>query len=568
MTAWALDLGTTNTALSRWDRQAGKPTMVSLPGISRTPTASAGALDLPQVIPSAIQVRTELDVWSRIGQWPIIQSVALLGSLAHIGQDALDRNVGVVRPSFVRSFKSILARQPLRTVARVDQQTYTARDITRLYVRELFASVKRTTGERVREITVTAPVAAFESYRAEVAAALRAAGVRNVKFADEPVAAAAGYGLSLRHERIVLVLDFGGGTLNLALVRMSARGMQQGTCEVLAKAGVPIGGNLVDEWVLTHCCQQLGFDLEHAEQSDDHRFWRQMMLMEASRLKESLFLRDSDTFLLTPPEDMRLFEARLRGEAGSLDLTRSDLTALLQTNGLYSALDQCIADVERQMNARGLADSDIGDVLMVGGSTLLPEIYTRIESRFGRARVRAFQPFEAVAYGACVLASGGMSTSDFIVHDYALQAHDLATGKPRYEVIIPRGTRFPSSTDLWKRQVVPTCALGVPETVFKLVIAELGQNSGGDRRFVWDEQGGLHRLGGAEPSGTVEPVVVPLNAANPSLGTLDPPHQPGDRSARLELAFGVNAERWLVATVRDLKTGSTLLNAHPVVQLL
>ena len=52
-------------------------------------------------------------------------------------------------------------------------------------------------------------------------------------------------------------------------------------------------------------------------------------------------------------------------------------------------------------------------------------------------------------------------------------------------------------------------------------------------------------------------MVVPLNAASPTLGYLDPPHDPQDRRPRLEIAFGVNAERWLVATVRDLLTDLT-----------
>ena len=49
-------------------------------------------------------------------------------------------------------------------------------------------------------------------------------------------------------------------------------------------------------------------------------------------------------------------------------------------------------------------------------------------------------------------------------------------------------------------------------------------------------------------------MIVPLNAASPTLGYLDPPHEPQDRRPRLEIAFGVNAERWLVATVHDLLT--------------
>jgi hypothetical protein len=61
---------------------------------------------------------------------------------------------------------------------------------------------------------------------------------------------------------------------------------------------------------------------------------------------------------------------------------------------------------------------------------------------------------------------------------------------------------------------------------------------------------------------------VPLNESNPALGYLEPPHSPRDRRPRLEIAFGVNAERWLCATVYDLKRRMFLMKDSPVVRLL
>jgi hypothetical protein len=203
---------------------------------------------------------------------------------------------------------------------------------------------------------------------------------------------------------------------------------------------------------------------------------------------------------------------------------------------------------------------------MVGGSTLLPNVYPLFETRFGRARVRAWQPFEAVAYGGCVFAAGRVEPADFIVHDYALLTHDLRSKKPEHTVIVPRGTHFPSKADLWKRQLVPTCSLGEPERVFKLVICEIAE-AGASRRFAWDEAGQVHQIGGEEGKGA-EPLVVKLNEANPALGRLDPPHPPHDTHPRLEVAFGVNSDRWLCATVLDLQTKRHLMREEPVVRLL
>ncbi|MDO8834999.1 MAG: hypothetical protein Q7V01_05360, partial [Vicinamibacterales bacterium] len=162
-------------------------------------------------------------------------------------------------------------------------------------------------------------------------------------------------------------------------------------------------------------------------------------------------------------------------------------------------------------------------------------------------------------------AANRVGTADFIVHDYAFVTHDGRTGAPQHTIIGPRGTRFPTADGFWKRQVVPTCALGEPESVFRLVICEVARADGGERRFVWDAAGDLQTVGGT--SGKSE-VVVPLNAASPTLGYLDPPHEPNDRRPRLEIAFGVNADRWLVATVHDLLARRDLMRDEPVVRLL
>ena len=131
-------------------------------------------------------------------------------------------------------------------------------------------------------------------------------------------------------------------------------------------------------------------------------------------------------------------------------------------------------------------------------------------------------------------------------------------------MIVPRGTRFPTAPDLWKRQLVPTCSLGEPESVFRLVICEVARGDG-ERRFVFDAAGDLHKVGGASGK---DAVVVPLNEASPTLGYLEPPHDPKDRRPRLQIAFGVNAERWLVATVHDLLTRKELMRQEPVVRLV
>jgi molecular chaperone DnaK len=558
MTGWALDLGTTNSGVAFWDESLGKPRLVELPAICRKFEAEE-SLGAAHLVPSAVHFIENPGLLDRLGSWPPLARQFFIGRRALIGRAALERNEGVSHPSFVPTFKPGLSGEPLRPLARVGRESLTARDAAHAFLRELLREVKRTTGQRVRDLVVTSPVTAFERYRAEVQRVLQQLGVRRVRFVDEPVAAALGYGISLSHDRTVLVVDVGGGTMHVVLVRLSPQGAVSGQATVLAKRGRLLGGNAVDGWVLHDLCRQMGHDLT-AEDDEVTRLWRRLMLAEACRVKEAVFFEEEAAFLMSPGG--LTHRSASRPSSGFVKLTRDRLREILDEHGFYRSLSASLDEVLEQGQ---VAASDVEDVLLVGGSTLLPGFFSWFEERFERRRVRAWQPFEAVAYGAACFAGDQMNALDFIVHDYAFVTHDPNTGDAQHTVIVPRGTRFPTSPELWKRQLVPTCALGEPESLFKLLICEVSRADGDERRFVWDAAGDLHKVGGA--SGDAQ-VVVPLNEASPTLGYLDPPHSPRDRRPRLEIAFGVSAERWLMATVRDLLTQRELMREEPVVRLV
>ncbi len=562
--SWALDLGTTNTAVARWDESKGEPDLVSLPRLCRRPRGQ-DPLEGPALVPSVVQLLVPATFIDRIGTWRRLERFALWGRAALIGRPALERNLALADPSFVPGFKAALTFEPLRPLARLGPREITARQAARAFVRELFAEVGRETGRRPRDLVVTVPVDSYEGYRAEVEQIARSLGVARLRFLDEPLAAALGYGLGLETERTVLVVDIGGGTLHVALVRLGAAGLQQGRAVVLAKQGRPLGGNAVDGWLLELVCQRMGYALEDLPDGEQVNLWRRLMLAEACRIKESLFFRPADEFLLTPPGVARRLTAQVAGSQAAR-LTREDLVEVLRQRGFYAALAAGLEGVLAEAPKGPLTADAVDDVLIVGGSTLLPGVFAQVEERFGRPRIRAWHPFEAVARGAASFAADRYAQLDFIVHDYAFVTHDAKSHEPLHTVVVPRGTRFPTRPDFWRAQLVPTCSLGAPETVFKLLVCEIGGASDGGRRFVWDAAGNLYKVGGE--GATDGRVVVPLNDANPTLGTLDPPHSPRDRRPRLEVSFGVDENRWLIATVVDLLDRRTLMERQPVVRLL
>jgi len=199
--------------------------------------------------------------------------------------------------------------------------------------------------DRMDPVDPTVPVDAYEGYRAQLQDIARSLGVRRLRFVDEPLAAALGYGLGIASDRNVLVVDIGGGTMHIALLRLTAAGVQQGHAEILAKQGRALGGDTVDGWLLDHVCRRMGYSLDEPTEGDEMRLWRRLMLAEACRVKEALFAQPSAEFLLTPPGVCRLVGPDTVGLQRA-EVTRDDLTEVLRNgdaaDGLFDrGIDVC-----------------------------------------------------------------------------------------------------------------------------------------------------------------------------------------------------------------------------------
>ena len=158
---WALDLGTTNTGVARWDHASAEPQLVELPRICRKPQGD-NKLEAPALVPSVVELLPSVSLLDRLGTWPPLERRWLLGRTALIGRPALERNQGIADPAFVPGFKAALSSEPLRPLARVGRHVVTGHVAARAFLRELMAEVKRETGRRIRDLVVTMPVDAYE----------------------------------------------------------------------------------------------------------------------------------------------------------------------------------------------------------------------------------------------------------------------------------------------------------------------------------------------------------------------------------------------------------------------
>src|SRR5512147_164502 len=162
MKGWALDLGTTNSGVARWDDDAGQPQLVELPAICRS-LERDDPLEAPRMVPSAVHLLDDPGLLARVGSWPPLARRLFLGRRALIGRPALERNRETVHPSFVPTFKAALSDEATRPLARLGRHKASAREVAQAFLRELLVSTKQATGRRIRDLVVTSPVSAFET---------------------------------------------------------------------------------------------------------------------------------------------------------------------------------------------------------------------------------------------------------------------------------------------------------------------------------------------------------------------------------------------------------------------
>lgn len=519
---WAIDLGTTNSVVAL--AEEGSVRVLHLPDIGRTlPT------DQSPLIPSAVHVSEVTQRWlcfrRRTRQ-------------VRIGQQALSRNFDGRSPAFAQSFKRILASQPHRPIARVGSRELSVRDVTQLFLQHLFRAVERESGERLRDLTIPAPVGYHEHYRAELQALARPLGVRQFRSLDEPVAAALGYGINIARDETLLVVDFGGGTLNLAAVRLGPHSAHTGAAPVLAKHMINLGGDDVDRWILEHFLPGELVDLPE---------WQRDLRWEAMWAKERVS-RDG------------------RGEFrwGGLHhtLTREDLVGILARNGLYEQLRIALGDIQRQLaeeaGTPAHGSGGVDEVLMVGGSTLLPEIPAVVDDLFPQAVVRhdPSYVFTSVALGAARYA-GGVAVDDFVYHDYAIAVQNERTHSVEYELLIPRRTRYPTSPDFAVRYYADFP--GMSEVRFS--VCEVGRL--GQAPVPWTLRPNGNRYW-APASEVEKALLVELNPADAAV-----PLRPVGKgsSPRLRVTYFINGDRWLCTTVEDLVRKQPLRENEPVVRV-
>lgn len=510
----AIDFGNSNTVLAEWDDLTGQAKILSIQEFSRP-----GSFLIPSLISYepdgrffiGEQTFTKASPESRLFRW-------------------MKRYIGLRSPYSLRAGeKRIDARQA-------------AEDFLNTIMAASFSGE-----DHPDELIVSVPVESFEHYAEWLLSGLRTPENMHVRLVDEAAAAAAGYGLRLHPGDTLLLVDFGGSTLQAVCVSVMEDEDKLGRCcRVLGKAGCNLGGMTLDRWIYEEALKRLGL----SENDPMLRSCSGELLSYCEQIKMMLSEKEAVFFDFFPDR--------------SFSFSRFEADRLFRDRGLFSALDSVVSETIKSAQDHGFVPEELTAVLPVGGSCLIPSVRGHLENLFSAEKIALGEPLGAAARGAAVIA-GGMRIFDFIQHDYAIRYTDPSEGTYKFRTIIPKGTKYP------EQRIVAGMRLKASfegQMRFGIAIYELrgdAPQTKASSEIFFDTDGSVRVMPLTEAESGAEQLFW-MNERDPLFLNSDEPGEKG--IPRFEISFGIDANRMLTVTAVDLLKQIPVMTDHPVVRLI
>jgi molecular chaperone DnaK (HSP70) len=530
--AIAIDFGTSNTVIARWNPVTQESETLNLPGLSVQQSLN------PPLIPSLLYVEdaTKAQVL--------------------VGQQVRDRGLDLKNdPRFFRTFKRGIGTDIQGFLPELDGQIVTFEQVGQWFLNQLITQLAPMQGG-LESLVLTVPVDSFEVYRYWLGKVCQALPVEQVRILDEPTAAALGYGMA--DQEVILVIDFGGGTLDLSLVQLDksvktaskpvgfllkfgnkslAETSKQKvkTARVLAKAGQNLGGSDLDNWIVDYFAKTQGLTVSP------------LTLRLAEKVKIQLSTQTQASEVYFNDETFESYE---------LELDRETLEGILTEHSFFERLDESMTQLLQQARRQGVEVGDINAVLLVGGTVQIPAVQTWVKQYFTSEKIRCDRPFEAIAQGALQVTQG-VEIKDFLYHSYGIRYWDRRNNRHNWHPIIREGQPYPMTQPV---QLVLGASVENQPSI-ELIMGELGSDTGGTEVYFDGDRMITRRLDNDVTT------VKPLNDRDGArtIAKLTPPGFPG--SDRIKILFLVDEQRFLRITVEDLLTNETLLENQLVAQL-
>ena len=432
-----IDLGTTNSCVAVME--GGKPTVI--------PNAE-GARTTPSVV-----------AFSKTGE-------RLVGEPAK-------RQAVTNADKTISSIKRDMGTDRGRTI---DGKKYSPQQISAMILQKLKADAESYLGEKVTEAVITVPAYFNDAQRQATKDAGKIAGLDVKRIINEPTAAALAYGLDNEKEQKIMVYDLGGGTFDVSIIEIG-----DGVIEVLSTNGdTRLGGDDFDQriidWIIREFKAEEGIDLSGDKMA------LQRMKEAAEKAKKELSSATTTNinlpFITATAEGPKHFDK---------NLTRAKFEELIS-----DLVEKTAIPVQNAMRDAGLNNSDLGKVLLVGGSTRIPCVQEKVQKLTGHEPSKTLNPDECVAIGAAIQGgklAGDAGAGDILLLDVTPLTLSIETMGGIATPLIERNTTIPTK----KSQVFSTAADN--QTAVDINVLQ------GERKFARDNKSlGQFRLDGIPPA--------------------------------------------------------------------
>jgi molecular chaperone DnaK (HSP70) len=461
-----------------------------------------------------------------------------------VGRQVRDRGQ-LEAPATFRWMKHFISNR-LELPRQVNGRSISCFDAGAEFLTRVLDYAASTLGLGDEEVAFTVPVEAYEHYQDWLTRVCETASIRRYRLLDEASAAALGYGVNIQANDVYMVVDFGGGTLDVSIVRVEGEATSGKRCHVLGKGGAELGGTTIDQWLYQDVLTRA------KKQPEDVRHVSSLLLLEVERAKEALTSADVAEVQVTDPRT---------GAVIGATYTRTRFDDLLEERGLFSTLQRTLDHALAAARERGYEREHIKAVLLVGGSSLIPCVRRAVRQLFGE-RVKYHRPLDAVALGGAAFV-GGVDFYDHIQHDYALRYYNRDKGDFDYLIIVPAGTTYPTAEPV--RQLTVKASHDQQEYL-GLNIYEIGRapqyHPGTGLDLVFDPSGAARFQPREDPEITSH---VWVNEQCPTFIHAQPGARKGD--PRFPVQFTIDGNKRLCITVRDNLTGKVLMRDHPLIKL-